>query len=140
MATHEKGINRSFISIKPSVWIKLFRRIRPPDVQPVAAADRIKSIDAIRGFALLGILLMNIPGFGMNWDYWYPILSGTSKTYDLYTFAAIEIFFDGTMRGLFSMLFGAGMVLFLVNKKDQRVNPPSRFIITVACSGSYSLD
>jgi uncharacterized protein len=86
--------------------------------QPVAAADRIKSIDSIRGFALLGILLMNIPGFGMNLDYWYFILTGPRSGYDYYTFAAVEIFFDGTMRGLFSMLFGAGMVLFMMNKKE----------------------
>ena len=86
--------------------------------QPVATADRIKSIDAIRGFALLGILLMNIPSFGMNWDFWYYILTGPRSGYDYLTFAGIEIFFDGTMRGLFSMLFGAGMVLFMTNKKE----------------------
>ena len=86
--------------------------------QPVASADRIKSIDTIRGFALLGILLMNIPSFAMNWDYWYYILKGPQSGYDYLTFAGVEIFFDGTMRGLFSMLFGAGMVLFMTNKKE----------------------
>jgi uncharacterized protein len=86
--------------------------------RPVSNAERIKSIDAIRGFALLGILLMNIPGFGMNIDYWYYILTGPASGYDYYTFAWVEVFFDGTMRGLFSMLFGAGMVLFMTNKKE----------------------
>jgi uncharacterized membrane protein YeiB len=81
--------------------------------RPVAAADRIKSIDAIRGFALLGILLMNIPSFAMNWDFWYYIFIGPRSGYDYLTFATVEVFFDGTMRGLFSMLFGAGMVLFM---------------------------
>ena len=37
--------------------------IAPEVTRPVSAAERIKSIDSIRGFALLGILLMNIPGF-----------------------------------------------------------------------------
>jgi uncharacterized protein len=32
---------------------------------PVAEAQRLKLIDALRGVALLGILLMNIPGFSM---------------------------------------------------------------------------
>ena len=85
---------------------------------PVAAADRIKSVDMIRGFALLGILLMNIPGFGMNWGFFASILNGPHNTKDFYTLATIESFFDGTMRGLFSMLFGAGMILFTMNKKE----------------------
>ncbi len=86
--------------------------------RPVAAADRIKSIDTIRGVALLGILLMNIPGFGMGWGFWYEITHGPRTGADYYTFASIFIFFEGTMRGLFSMLFGAGMVLFMLNKKE----------------------
>ena len=86
--------------------------------RPVSAAERIKSIDSIRGFALLGILLMNIPGFGMNLDYWYTILTAPRMGYDYLTFAYVEVFFEGTMRGLFSMLFGAGMVLFMMNKKQ----------------------
>lgn len=85
---------------------------------PVAQANRIKSIDTIRGFALLGILLMNIPGFGINWDYFQGILTGPHNTKDYYTEAAVDIFFEGTMRGLFSMLFGAGMILFIHGKKE----------------------
>jgi uncharacterized membrane protein YeiB len=34
--------------------------------QPVAASERIKTIDIVRGVALCGILLMNIPGFGID--------------------------------------------------------------------------
>lgn len=86
--------------------------------KPVAAADRIKSIDAIRGVALLGILMMNMPGFGINWDFWYPIITGPRAGKDYYTFATVFVLFEGTMRGLFSMLFGAGMVLFMQNKTE----------------------
>lgn len=88
------------------------------ETTPVSSADRIKSIDSIRGVSLLGILLMNIPGFGIGWDFWYTITHGTKTGTDYYTFAAIFVFFEGTMRGLFSMLFGAGMVLFMLNKKE----------------------
>ncbi|MFZ1857756.1 MAG: hypothetical protein WAU29_10370, partial [Chitinophagaceae bacterium] len=85
---------------------------------PVASADRIKSIDTIRGVALLGILMMNIPGFGINQDFWYPLVNGPRHGSDYYTFATVFVLFEGTMRGLFSMLFGAGMVLFMLNKKE----------------------
>ena len=84
-------------------------------VLPVATADRIKSIDSIRGFALLGILMMNINVFGINWDFWYKVSHGPHTGVDFYSFMAIFVFFEGTMRGLFSMLFGAGMILFMMS-------------------------
>jgi len=93
-------------------------------VRPVDTTERIKSIDAIRGFALLGILMMNIPGFGINWDFWYGMMHGPRAGKDYYTFAIVMTVFEGTMRGLFSMLFGAGMVLFMLNKKDVPGKPP----------------
>ncbi len=85
---------------------------------PVASIDRIKTIDMIRGFALLGILLMNIPGFGIDGSMYKEILHATEKGKDYWTLATVTTFFEGSMRGLFSMLFGAGMILFTENKKD----------------------
>lgn len=87
-------------------------------VKPVSTAERIKTVDIVRGVALLGILLMNIPGFGIHWSVYPRIAEGPHNTADYYTLATIETFFSGTMRGLFSMLFGAGMILFTMNKKD----------------------
>ncbi|GAO43538.1 DUF418 domain-containing protein [Flavihumibacter petaseus] len=86
--------------------------------QPVAKAERIRTIDMIRGVALLGILLMNIPGFGMHWSNFITILKGSRINADYQTFLVVITFFEGTMRGLFSMLFGAGMILFMRNKED----------------------
>ena len=93
---------------------------------PVALADRIKSIDSIRGFALLGILLMNIPGFAFGFlegNIMSDIALGPHSGYDYLTIKAVDIFFNGTMRGLFSMLFGAGMILFMMNKKEAPGKP-----------------
>eukprot|EP01035_Chromulina_nebulosa_P066127 gene66127-90485_t len=86
--------------------------------KPVQKADRIQTVDIVRGFALLGILLMNIPIFGIDNSVFHTVLRGPSTATDYRTMAAIYTFFDGTMRGLFSMLFGAGMVLFTMNKKE----------------------
>jgi len=85
---------------------------------PVTAAERIKTIDIVRGVALLGILLMNIPGFGIDWANLYPVRRGPHNTADFRTMQVISVFFEGTMRGLFSMLFGAGVILFTMNKKE----------------------
>src|SRR6185295_4344348 len=92
--------------------------VRTDQPRPVAASERIKTIDVIRGVALLGILMMNIPGFGIHGSIFRAITRGSHNTTDFYTLGAISIFFSGTMRGLFSMLFGAGMILFMVNKKQ----------------------
>jgi uncharacterized protein len=87
--------------------------------KPVDSGDRIKTIDIIRGVALCGILLMNIPGFGISWAAFDSIRRGPHNTADYYTDQVIAVFFEGTMRGLFSMLFGAGMILFTQNKTNK---------------------
>lgn len=91
--------------------------------KPVTKAERISTIDAIRGVALFGILLMNIPGFGFHWFGYEAIRRGPHSGADFYTFGVIAVFFEGTMRGLFSMLFGAGMLLFVMNKKESLTGP-----------------
>lgn len=90
--------------------------------QPVRHTDRIQTIDMIRGLALLGILMMNIPGFGFLWAMLPPVLK-TPGTADYYAYTIVGTAFEGTMRGLFSMLFGAGMVLFTQNKRELENGP-----------------
>jgi uncharacterized protein len=34
---------------------------------PIASGERILALDVMRGFALFGILLLNINGFGLQW-------------------------------------------------------------------------
>lgn len=78
---------------------------------PVAQSERITILDSLRGFAILGILLMNIPSFGLTGDTF--VLRETGINYK--TWYIINWIPDGTQRALFSMLFGAGIILFMRN-------------------------
>jgi uncharacterized protein len=82
-------------------------------ITPLQNTDRIQSLDVMRGIVLFGILLMNINGFGLAKAYEDPTVSGGSKGWDLITWITTNLLFEGTMRGLFSLLFGVGMYVLL---------------------------
>jgi uncharacterized protein len=76
--------------------------------------DRIPALDLIRGIAVLGILAVNIAGFAApDSASVSPHLPRTGTPADVWTFAAVMIVFEGKMRGLFALLFGASMLLFV---------------------------
>lgn len=80
---------------------------------PVPREERIRHLDILRGVAVLGILLMNIIGFAFYGStYVNPTVAGGSAGPNLWAFGVNAIFVDGKMRGIFSLLFGAGIVLF----------------------------
>jgi len=87
----------------------------------VTEKQRIETLDVLRGFALLGILLLNILGFGLHSASYsnpgFDLLPGS--TADLVTWATVELFAEGAMRCLFSILFGAGVILFLGNREGR---------------------
>ena len=85
--------------------------MNPAALHPVAPGERIATLDALRGFALFGILLMNIEGFvgptlvsttGLD-----PALTGADRTVD----ALIYFFVQGKFFTLFSLLFGMGFAV-----------------------------
>ena len=79
---------------------------------------RITSIDTLRGFALLGILTMNIAGFSMpEAAYINPMAYGGTDMLNLSVHGAQAILADQKFMALFSMLFGAGLIL-LVDKLE----------------------
>ena len=83
----------------------------------MSETQRLKLIDALRGVALLGILLMNIPGFAMP-NYFSESFKSDPTNVNFWLDAVISVVFEGKMRALFGMLFGAGVLLF-VSKKEQ---------------------
>jgi uncharacterized protein len=91
---------------------------------PVRSEERISSLDTIRGFALLGILLMNIVGFGLPAAYDDPTNSGGATGINLWIWIAMHILAEGKMRCLFSMVFGAGIIL-LTSRAEHRADASS---------------
>jgi uncharacterized protein len=81
---------------------------------PVGKENRIQILDSLRGMALLGILLMNIPFFGKAFALHYNLdILGEYSGPNYWCWWAVNGLFEGTMRAIFSMLFGAGAILLL---------------------------
>lgn len=89
---------------------------------PVSQSERIIILDSLRGIAILGILLMNIPGFALPEPvYGDPSVLNEWGTVNFKTWYFIEWFMEGSQRALFSMLFGAGIILF-VTRQEKKVD------------------
>jgi len=75
-------------------------------------AERIATLDIVRGVAVMGILAMNIVAFAMPMAaYMNPLAYGSEAAIDFAVYAFNFVLIDGKMRGLFSFLFGASMLL-----------------------------
>ncbi len=87
---------------------------------PTSRSDRLDSLDKIRGIAVLGILLANVTAFGhTNIAYYWPqALPGGGSENDQIAWLAQFVLVDGKFRGLFSILFGAGLALFIERKSE----------------------
>ena len=98
---------------------------------PVSQSERIDILDGLRGFAILGILLMNIPGFGLPSAVSYdPSVLNEFGTINYWIYRWVVLFPEGTQRAIFSMLFGAGIILFTsrAEKKLAGVLPAEYFL------------
>jgi uncharacterized protein len=93
---------------------------------PVKLGQRLPTLDILRGVALLGILMMNIEDFaGSEALLDIPVgltraaFTGWHAGLD-YTILTLKwMFAEGRMRSMFSMLFGAGVVL-LTERLEKR--------------------
>jgi uncharacterized protein len=80
----------------------------------MTSADRIPTLDIVRGVAVMGILAMNIVAFAMpTAAYVNPLAYGSETPIDFAVYAFNFVLIDGKMRGLFSFLFGASMLLVI---------------------------
>jgi len=91
------------------------------DVAPVREDNRIKSLDVTRGFALLGILVVNATFFAAPWQTSQnPLLAplDVNET-TMWSWLVMHVFFEFKCITLFSMLFGASIFLVGGDKSDK---------------------
>jgi uncharacterized protein len=79
---------------------------------PTLGQERIHAIDVLRGVAVLGILILNIRTFALPGScYFNPTIAGVGSTLDEWVFWTVQLLGDQKFMSIFSMLFGAGIVL-----------------------------
>ena len=92
---------------------------------PVSPTERFATLDVLRGAALLGILMINIQIFSgspvvtFNIPLRVATQSGASPLLDTAAMTLQWLVFEGKMRALFSILYGAGAML-LLDRLEQR--------------------
>ena len=91
---------------------------------PTKPSERIIALDALRGFAILGILVMNIQAFSMVFAAYqnptaYGDLTGLNRAVWIFS----HVFFDLKFMAMFAMMFGAGIILITTSAEKKGVSP-----------------
>ena len=94
------------------------------DFSATQASERFHSLDLIRGIAVLGILVMNISTFAhVNAFYMNPLAVGETSNVNIVTWFITHFFADQKFYTLFSILFGAGIMLMAQRASNKGVSP-----------------
>src|SRR3712207_7893789 len=93
--------------------------------RPIATKERVEVVDMLRGFALFGILLINITAFA------FPGIPPTPQfadsTLDRWVMQAILLLVESKFFTLFSFLFGLGFAVQLLRAEEQGIPFVPRF-------------
>lgn len=86
---------------------------------PVSNSERLYELDLVRGVALLGILIMNMPAFATSF---YSGFGGSDWPYpwDEWTAYARNVLLSGKFNSMFSLLFGIGFTIQLERLLENR--------------------
>jgi uncharacterized protein len=94
--------------------------------RPASDSERIRSLDVLRGFAMLGILIMNVQAFAMpEAAYINPTAYGSLVGANGWVWFLSHVLADRKFMTIFSMLFGAGILLF-TRRAEARGDSPTR--------------
>lgn len=105
--------------------MKFTKNINSSPIQP-AQRSRIVSLDIIRGVAVCAILVMNIINFSLSFAAYVSPVAETETGINYLLFCLQHIFVDQKAMAIFSMLFGAGAMIFIENQR-QKVGHHHRF-------------
>ncbi len=93
---------------------------------PLNSSGRIASLDILRGVAVLGILIMNIQSFSMiSAAYMNPAAWGDLTGMNKWVWIITHVFASEKFMSIFSILFGAGVILF-TSRAQEKNNHPGR--------------
>jgi uncharacterized protein len=82
--------------------------------------NRIYHLDVLRGLAILGILIMNLPEFALpSWKSYNACWVDAPHSLNFRIWEVIFIFFEGKMRGILSVMFGVSILLFTQKKQEE---------------------
>lgn len=103
------------------------------DFRPVGTNERIVTLDSLRGFSLLGILLVNMFGFNLPMPHIADLSNWFSDVQDIVLHQLLDIYVQSSFYPLFSMLFGYGLAMQYIKAKETGVNfyqfAPKRLIL-----------
>jgi uncharacterized protein len=114
----------------------------PLAAAPVAPSERLEVLDVLRGVALFGILVVNLPLIGLPFS---EAMGGPSvwaaSTAEAWTAGLVRALFENKFMALFSLLFGMGLALQVDRAEARGVAPRSfypRRLIALACFGALN--
>jgi uncharacterized membrane protein YeiB len=90
----------------------------PPPMQPIAATQRIEALDVVRGFALIGIFLMNIEFFNRTFASFNEGIPRGVTGIDWWATWFVNYLVAGKFWTIFSLLFGMGFAVFMVRSEE----------------------
>ncbi|MCE2467760.1 MAG: hypothetical protein J4G06_07015 [Caldilineaceae bacterium] len=101
----------------------------PRQARPGPRVRRIQVIDSLRGFALLGILLMNMISFANpDWILFNPTVHGSFEGVEKWLWVVSHVLADQKFMTIFSPLYGAGILLFTTNLERRGTQPTGVFL------------
>jgi uncharacterized protein len=93
---------------------------QPGAAGPLPEGERIDALDVLRGFALLGILVVNIQSFSMpDAALFNPTAYGDLEGVNRWVWYLTHVLFEQKFMTIFSMLFGAGILLMTARAEEK---------------------
>ncbi len=91
------------------------------NIKPTTGSERLQVLDALRGFALFGILLANLYSF-IGYNTYSPEEIIALPILDRLVLFFIDWFIEGKFYGIFSILFGVGFALQATRFRSAEAN------------------